>query len=161
AHRHLASDGRWTERDDFGHFQSAVPFVLEAVESQTEPGGGRSFTAPAASPAAACRDAHVRRVQLTHHQAPEPAPPVRRLGAAHPRRVLRGYGVLVHAVELRVVEAVAEVGPGLPEDLHLLVIEIHVHLGGYGDRSRLAGVDGYDREASLFEVVDLAAVRRE
>ncbi len=76
-------------------------------------------------------------------------------------RVLGAHGVPVHAVELVVVEAVAHVGPRLAEDLHLLLREVDVELGGDGDGPRHARLDRHHRDASLLEIEDLAAVRRE
>ena len=86
-------------------------------------------------------DADVRRVQLADHQVEQPAHLVGRLRAGDARRVLRAHGVPVDAVELVVVEAVAHVGPRLAEDLHLLLREVDVDLGGDGDGPRLPRLD--------------------
>ena len=74
---------------------------------------------------------------------------------------LRPHSVPIHAVELVVVEAVAHVGPCLAEDLHLLLREVDIELGGDRDWPRYTSLDRHHRDSPLLEVEDLATVGRE
>ena len=156
----LPGDRRRAERNDLGDAQPPGLFVLGPIEAQPETSDGRAVTARAAAPAAGGH-AHVRRVELADHQIQQPAHLGWRLRAGDEGRVLRAHRVPIHAVELVVVEAVAHVGPRLAEDLHLLLREVDVELGGDGDWPGHTCLDRHHRDAALFEVEDLAAVGRE
>ena len=136
----------------------ACSYSVRSKRSPRRPTDG-AVTARAASSARG--DAHVRRVELADHQVEQPPHFGWRLRAGDAGRVLRAHRVPVHAVELVVVEAVAHVGPRLAEDLHLLLREVDVELGGDRDRPGLTRFDRHHRDAALFEVENLAAVGRE
>ena len=139
---------RRPERHDLGD-------LAAGRELRTRARSNRRPSRPTAGAAAAGRrraDAHMRRVQLADHQVEEPAHFIRRPRAGDARAYAARDGVPVHAVELLVVEPVAQEVQACRKTSHLLLREVDVELRGHGERPRLARLDRARPDAALLEV---------
>src|SRR5262249_49454173 len=104
-------------------------------------------------------DAAMARIQLADHEIHHALRFTRGPRARYQRLELLLGRFPVPAVVLLVEEMVALVGVRLCEDLHLLPLEINVHLSSQSDRFRLARIDSNVDDAALLDEVDLLAAR--
>src|SRR3954469_23040913 len=100
-------------------------------------------------------------VELAEHAHEDTAELIFGARALGERLVGGADGGPVCAVEGGVAEIVADVAPGLIEDLQLVLVKVSVHLGRNRERADRAGFDVDDTRLALLQEINLSAVGRE